>query len=117
MAAVHDRFSKPGMTWDDAWNTCADITHKSVFQAWMSKVKSQPEDLTKKAADLVNALPPSGEIDARNERLRQVVELVNEVMTKHPRMSYDAAFASARRDNPNLFDSMKQPARQVNPKR
>ena len=85
LAAVHDRFDDGKMSWENAWNTCAKVTHTSVYDSWMAKLKNQPEDLKKKAADIANTLPSAGELDARNDRLRRVVERVNEVMTQHPR--------------------------------
>ena len=114
MEAVHACFNNGGVSWDSAWQNCANVTHKSVYDSWIAEAEKTAHGRARKAVELANTLPSSGESDAKNERLRRVVELVNEVMTQHPRMPYDTAFARVRRDNPELFASMYQAARHGN---
>ena len=111
MRAVRACFTNEGVTWDKAWSTCANVTHSSVYQEWLAKAEKTAHGRARKAVEIANALPSSVELDAQNDRLRRVVELVNDVMTQHPRMPYDTAFARVRRDNPALFSPMQQPAR------
>ena len=48
------------------------------------------------------------------DRREKVQTLVNEVREKHPKMGYDAAFNKVKKDNPELFAAMKQPANNGN---
>jgi hypothetical protein len=70
-------------------------------RAPVTRTTTQTGDLGQRKAELANV----------QDRQSKVAELVNEAMTKNPRLSYEEAFSQVRKNNKALFDSMQQPQR------
>lgn len=103
-SALHDGRITPATK--PEWKTRLEASFENESAALLKltpvmKTAARTAGLGDRKAEIANA----------QERQAKVVELVNEVMEKNPRLSYDDAFAKIQREQPALFDQMKQPER------
>ena len=94
---VNERFSRPGITYADAWNHIAaekpDLHTLMLAQGLtVQKIKIFNESLARKGA-----------APARNVANREFAELVNELMDGSRHLSYDQAFNRVARERPELI--------------